>query len=154
MDEEDPGQVFEGDRPFDPIILMRSPGRSPPVAIIAVKDQARLLGGLLHEPVARLVVKQGLKGIGRLRGRIFGMGVVQVDAASVGGHDVGDVQPGVVGQQAGMGPAPEDVKTAGVLGRMLRGVIPGDGKGTGTTTAGGVHQPSGEEDWVRDRIRG
>ncbi len=59
---------------------------------------AGVFGGGLHDEVSGVVVSDRFERVGDFRCRVFGVGVVHIDAAAVGGDHVGDVELRGVGE--------------------------------------------------------
>ena len=119
----------EGHRPVHQVVLVGPVGVALAVGVVLQDDQAlsgrQRPGRGGHRPgqdeLARLVVADGVQGVGALRGRVLGVGVVDVVAGPVGedgvdqvGLHLGRHRP-LAGEAAGVPPGVSSSKSQSTL---------------------------------------
>lgn len=103
---------------------------------------AGVFGGGLHDEVSGVVVSDRFERVGGFRRRVFGVGVVHIDAAAVGGDHVGDVELRGVGEHVRAGGGAFETGAARVVDRVLLPVVPADG--FAVAVRGAIHHVEGQ----------
>ena len=118
-----------GTDPRHEVVLVGAVGRALAVGVVLVDQDATAVGqrargacgGVLEDPLPRLVPDHQVAGVGALRRRVLRMGVVDVEPGAVGQDGVGQPEF-VVGRRF----VRVDLVPAGVAQRVLVGVVPLD----------------------------
>ena len=125
-----PHDVRERGLPLHQVVLVRAVGGALVVGVVLVEvdrlgagDLGGALGGLGHDPLARLVPEHGVARIGDLGRAVLGVGVVDVQPGAVGEDDIGQADV-LVGELAGVGGLAGEVEAAGVPQRVLLLEVP------------------------------
>ncbi len=122
--------VRERRLPLHEVVLVRAVGGALVVGVVLVEvdrlgpgDGGRPLGGLRHDPLARLVPEHRVARVGDLGRAVLGVGVVDVEPGAVGQDDVGQADV-LVGQLAGVGGLAGEVEASRVTQRVLLLEVP------------------------------